>query len=145
MHLACLYGYDQVVELLLQYGANPETEDISGPTPLWNACLSRNVALILMLLNAGASIYQQNRNGLALLQDPNIHQEYRDILYEHHRNISLFNLLLGKRPVQVQTCRCRSRPAFSFVSLLITSTILRLYEVISYIDYELCFERGWGK
>ena len=53
--------------------------------------------------------------------------------------------MVGKRPVQVQTCRCRSRPAFSFVSLLINSTILRLYGVRWYIDYWLCFFKWQGK
>ena len=107
--LRVLMDIIKLLKLLLAAGVNKETPKNDG-APLHVACghpcilhvymdtikLSNsysNVALILMLLNAGASIYQQNRNGLALLQDPNIHQEYRDILYEHHRNISLFNLL----------------------------------------------------
>src|SRR3989338_7095422 len=92
--VACKAGYHQVVEVLLRYGANPETKDAFGFTLLWNACLRpHNLAMIRMLLYAGASIYCRNQIGVALLQDPSIRQEHRDILFEHHRNISLFHLL----------------------------------------------------
>ena len=92
--IACRSGHLQVVGILLAAGANLETQDEFGLNPLWNACLRpHNVPLIRMLLDVGANIYRHNQKGEALLLDPTVSQKYRDILYEHHRDISLFRLL----------------------------------------------------
>jgi hypothetical protein len=52
-----------MVKLLLEAGANIESKDNNGQTPLWWAARSSNVAMVKLLLEAGANIESKDTNG----------------------------------------------------------------------------------
>ena len=52
--LACTFGNKAVVQILLDWGANPMTRNKFGVTPLHNAAKNRDKNVIKMLLEAGA-------------------------------------------------------------------------------------------
>ena len=56
LHFACLRKKEDCVRVLLQHGADPNTVDRYGSTPLLNACYSYpiNLNIIRMLLDYGA-------------------------------------------------------------------------------------------
>ncbi|KAJ4839767.1 ADP-ribosylation factor GTPase-activating protein agd1 [Turnera subulata] len=68
LHLACLYADVGMVELLLQYGANPNVRDPKGQTPLHNCILGKRTAIAKLLLSRGADPKAVNRQGNTALQ-----------------------------------------------------------------------------
>lgn len=54
LHYACRWGYTELAELLLRYGASPNKTDVDEFTPLHEAIRSNSVELVRMLLAAGA-------------------------------------------------------------------------------------------
>ena len=59
LHNACVRGSDDLIPLLIQYGANIELHDAHGETPLFHACKWRQNECTLELLRQGASIDAQ--------------------------------------------------------------------------------------
>lgn len=55
LHVAALRGADDVVELLLEIGANPNRLTTSGTCPLQSAVYGGNAAVMKRLVDAGAS------------------------------------------------------------------------------------------
>ncbi|ETL25523.1 hypothetical protein L916_20631 [Phytophthora nicotianae] len=58
LHHACARGNDNVVELLLQYGAAPDAVDLAMQTPLHIACANSQVDCARLLLRAEPSVPQ---------------------------------------------------------------------------------------
>eukprot|EP00697_Spironema_sp_BW2_P005122 gnl/Spiro4/16908_TR9117_c0_g1_i1.p1 gnl/Spiro4/16908_TR9117_c0_g1~~gnl/Spiro4/16908_TR9117_c0_g1_i1.p1 ORF type:complete len:1272 (-),score=436.55 gnl/Spiro4/16908_TR9117_c0_g1_i1:98-3913(-) len=56
-------GWTHLCELLLQRGANPNTRNAKGNTPLWIACANKRADCIAALLNAGADPNIPNLKG----------------------------------------------------------------------------------
>jgi uncharacterized protein len=52
--LATLHGQTEAVEFLLVHGANPDTADVNGVTPLSAAMAGNHSRIIRMLKSAGA-------------------------------------------------------------------------------------------
>lgn len=51
LHLTCLYGHLECVQLLLERGANIEEEDDEGAIPLHDACAGGFTEIVQLLLN----------------------------------------------------------------------------------------------
>uniref|UniRef100_A0A1I7RHD0 ANK_REP_REGION domain-containing protein n=1 Tax=Bursaphelenchus xylophilus TaxID=6326 RepID=A0A1I7RHD0_BURXY len=66
LSLACSGGRRDVVELLLQYGANKEHRNVSDYTPLSLAASGGYVDIITLLLNAGAEINSRTGSKLGI-------------------------------------------------------------------------------
>ncbi|KRX04705.1 Ankyrin repeat-containing domain [Pseudocohnilembus persalinus] len=62
LHWAVRRNYIQIVNLLLEYGADVEHQDIAGRTPLFLAVKNENKAIIMTLLLRGASPLVENMN-----------------------------------------------------------------------------------
>lgn len=67
LHLAVTHGRDDIVELLLLYGANIAAKSDGSWTPLHNACEHGSVKVVRTLLNAGADINAKRLNGMTPL------------------------------------------------------------------------------
>ncbi|KAJ3513639.1 hypothetical protein NMY22_g14979 [Coprinellus aureogranulatus] len=67
LHEACRKGKDDVVSLLLKYGANPDIQDFNQWTPLHYACASKHAKCTEILLEAGANINAQEDDGWTAL------------------------------------------------------------------------------
>lgn len=66
LHEACNYGYKEIVELLVEKGANVNDRGGSGcngMTPLHDTCSNGHLEVIEYLLDHGASVLAQNDNG----------------------------------------------------------------------------------
>jgi ankyrin repeat protein len=64
MHYAANYKNEEVVRLLINYGANVNIQNQKGYTPISIAVLRGNKRLVVMLLEAGASLVIPSDDGL---------------------------------------------------------------------------------
>lgn len=55
-HRACEGGHENVVEMLLLFGAYTEVVDDSGWTPLWNALVIGHAGCLRLLLAEGSNV-----------------------------------------------------------------------------------------
>lgn len=67
LHLAVAHGRDDIVELLIHYGANIKARSDGKWTALHNACQQGSVKVVRMLLGAGAEINARLLNGMTPL------------------------------------------------------------------------------
>ncbi|KAL5394219.1 hypothetical protein PMIN06_009108 [Paraphaeosphaeria minitans] len=67
LHLAVAHGRDDIVELLIHYGANVKARSDGKWTALHNACQQGSVKVVRMLLGAGAEINARLLNGMTPL------------------------------------------------------------------------------
>lgn len=67
LYQAALRGFNVIVQLLLEHGAEFEVEDNSGTTPLMGASYIGNAKTAEILLSAGAQPNHRSRRGTALL------------------------------------------------------------------------------
>jgi ankyrin repeat protein/Mg2+ and Co2+ transporter CorA len=67
LHLAVAHGRDDIVELLIRYGANVKARSDGKWTALHNACQQGSVKMVRMLLGAGADINARLLNGMTPL------------------------------------------------------------------------------
>lgn len=67
LHLAVAHGRDDIVELLLMYGANVMAKSDGSWTPLHNACEQGSVKVVKTLLTAGADINVKTLAGMTPL------------------------------------------------------------------------------
>lgn len=80
LHLACYFGHDQVVALLLSQRKfrdelDVNIQNISGDTPLHKATLTNRAQIVQTLLSSGVSVFIKNCDGLMAKQlttDPHI-------------------------------------------------------------------------
>ena len=56
-------GYNDIVKLLMEHGADLNAQSSSGNTPLHYACCGGYEDVVVTLLDAGASIEETNENG----------------------------------------------------------------------------------
>ncbi|KAJ3526330.1 hypothetical protein NMY22_g10206 [Coprinellus aureogranulatus] len=63
LHKACREGHENVVSLLLKYGANLYIQNSIEWTPLYDACRNGHAKCVQLLLEAGANIKAQDRIG----------------------------------------------------------------------------------
>ncbi len=59
----CYIIMPEIIELLLQYKANPNSKDNNGQTPLATAIITKNIPSINALLNNGASVSIKDKMG----------------------------------------------------------------------------------
>ena len=86
--LACGNGHMQLVDLLLERGANVNLQDSSGVTALINAAYNGNATVVRRLLRAGAQIGQRTQNGHTA---PVLAQKYSEcarVLREHEEAVA---------------------------------------------------------
>ncbi len=63
LHIAAMYGYYSVAELLIKYGANVDAGDCNGSTPLHIASCHSVPSLVSLLVKNGADIDAGSLNG----------------------------------------------------------------------------------
>ncbi|XP_043816547.1 ADP-ribosylation factor GTPase-activating protein AGD4 isoform X6 [Manihot esculenta] len=68
LHLACHYGDEVMLELLLQFGAEVNLRDFHGRTPLHHCISKRDYAMAKFLLRRGASPTIKDGGGLSVLE-----------------------------------------------------------------------------
>jgi len=61
LHIACLYGHNSCVQILLAAGANIEVRDEDGGLPLHDACAGGYKEVVSMLIRAASSQDQLQR------------------------------------------------------------------------------------
>lgn len=61
-------GYTEMVNLLLQYGADPNLQDSIGNTPLHLAAVTSKISVVTLLLTAGTDVLSLDRHGHNPLQ-----------------------------------------------------------------------------
>jgi ankyrin repeat domain-containing protein 50 len=66
LHLATLYGRDQVARLLLLYGANLNATDINEHTALHTAARSGQLVMVPLLVHMGADVKAMSKSGTPL-------------------------------------------------------------------------------
>ena len=80
LHLATYFGHRDIVELLLQSGANADAVNDAGDTPLHKAAYTGRVEVVLLLLQYNASVQIVNGEGLKASQLAVVDGEIRSIL-----------------------------------------------------------------
>jgi len=63
LHYACSNGYESIVSILLEKGANVNEKDIDGCTPLHNACINGYGSVVSILLEKGANVNEKDKTG----------------------------------------------------------------------------------
>lgn len=61
-------GYTEIVQLLLEYGADPNQCDCEGNTPLHLATVTNRISVVTLLLKAGSDILSVDERGHNPLQ-----------------------------------------------------------------------------
>jgi ankyrin repeat protein len=64
LHHACHAGQLDIVELLLEHGADLDAPAMNGGTPLMRAIESSRIDLVQYLINRGAKMLTENRKGM---------------------------------------------------------------------------------
>ena len=100
LHIACLYGHAQIVDLLITSGASVHATDCGGSNPLHYAASRGHQNALLLMLHAGADIsaLDSDRNSALHLSAANGHEGcVKALLYyaEHvgvHLSINIGNI-----------------------------------------------------
>lgn len=64
---ACEKANEEIVELLLKFGATPRKACVQGGTPLHEAVRNKKLKICKMLINAGAKLWARNVYGIDAL------------------------------------------------------------------------------
>lgn len=64
LHKACMYGEQQIVEVLIERGAKVDVRDVGGRTPLMLAATNGHVGLLRTLLGASAAVDARTQSGM---------------------------------------------------------------------------------
>lgn len=67
LHLAARQGNFEIVEILIQAGANPNITDNEGWTPLMRAALAGNPQIVKLLISNGADVTKRNSIGESVI------------------------------------------------------------------------------
>ena len=90
IHFACYYGYDEIVRLLLHYGAYIEGKNSdAGQTPLQCACENGHEAVVRHLVTNGANVNATSNNGWSVL-----YWATRNGLFAWRKQYAIVELLL---------------------------------------------------
>uniref|UniRef100_A0A8D9AB98 Ankyrin repeat domain-containing protein 49 n=1 Tax=Cacopsylla melanoneura TaxID=428564 RepID=A0A8D9AB98_9HEMI len=102
LHRACYNGHADMVNILIQRGADIKKTTIDGWMPLHSACKWNNTECVTILLNYGADINAQTNGGLTPLHLAASHSHSRDILMIllSHPNIDPHILSKGNETAQ---------------------------------------------
>ncbi|KAL8608937.1 hypothetical protein ACOMHN_062686 [Nucella lapillus] len=63
LHFASSQGNELIVKILLDKGANPNSRDILGNTPMHLAAITGHVPVVTLLLKAGTDVQSEDKNG----------------------------------------------------------------------------------
>ena len=63
LHIACLSGNKEILEILINYGADVEWSNLDGDKPIHLASACENVEVLVTLLSAGADMMSRGANG----------------------------------------------------------------------------------
>lgn len=76
LHIACLYGHAQIVDLLITFGASVHATDFGGSNPLHYAASRGHQNALLLMLHAGTDIsaLDSDRNSALHLSAANGHE-----------------------------------------------------------------------
>lgn len=68
IHVSCYRGYTEMVQLLLEHGADPNQRDCIGNTPLHLAAVTSKISVVTLLLKAGTDVLALDKYGYNPLQ-----------------------------------------------------------------------------
>lgn len=102
LHMAAFYGYERIINLLVQNGAEVNATNEAGRTPLFNAVEADHVQAVEALLKNGADIskrYSDKRYTVLHIAALDQRYEVSEALLEGGANIKVKDAL-GKKPIQ---------------------------------------------
>ncbi|CAI6333006.1 unnamed protein product [Periconia digitata] len=102
LHLAVIHNRDDIVDLLIHYGADVTAKSDGGWTPLHNACQEGSVKTVRMLLEAGADINARVLSGSTPLHEAS-----------SAGHLEVVKLLLGR-----QDCKRAPRDSFGITPFI---------------------------
>ncbi len=87
---AAIAGKNKTAALLLEHGANPNAEDMTGGSPLHWACENNNLELAQLLLTKGANANQFNHGSQPPLVTPLLREQndLKLLLYQHQASLN---------------------------------------------------------
>jgi len=88
LHIACSYGYKEIIKILIDYGANPNLKNSQGLTPLAEMYNGYHKELIVFLINNGANVYEVDNDGNTVLHRA-IRQWNEDAIKILHHNYNI--------------------------------------------------------
>jgi ankyrin repeat protein len=89
LHITSASYSSRVVKILLQHGANPNSIDLNGNTPLHEAVFNRDIDVAKFLIDKGANVNKKNKEGNTPL----------DLSYDKYANPMIAQLLNKYRKI----------------------------------------------
>lgn len=68
MNIFIYRGFEAIVHLLLEHGADPNKRDIIGNTPLHLAAVTSKISVVTLLLKAGTNVHSLDKYGCSPLR-----------------------------------------------------------------------------
>ncbi|MFN7038022.1 MAG: ankyrin repeat domain-containing protein [Alphaproteobacteria bacterium] len=91
LHVAALYGHEQIVTLLIEAEADVNAQNYNNDTPLHKAAVWGNNKIIEQLINAGADVNKLNDQGFPPIISAIFHNKHETVklLIENHTNLKI--------------------------------------------------------
>ena len=136
--IACDVGNSNIVEMLLENGANINDTDEHGLKPLMKASIYNNTNVIELLLSKGVDIHYQNMNGATAILYASLHSQKKAIQMLIANGASIYDTF-GEAGNNVYNTTFNQELKFILRKWPITMVIIMLKELLVYsqLDYLL--------
>jgi len=96
LHVACFEGHEDLVKLLLAYGACISAQSVDGSTPLCDACAAGRLEIARLLISRGAAINPQLSSS-SPLHEATVRGSFDccQLLIDHGANLEVSDLHYG--------------------------------------------------
>lgn len=140
---AVAYGHEEISNLLLQHGADPDHKNRYGCTPLFYAAVSGNVRIVQSLIKAGARVDTLDQNG----RTPLFHAASGNSLHLmpvafHGDCLASVKLLLDHGGSAIQVDKIGQTPLFAAAGNGRESVVKLLIERNAHIEYATSSDLG---
>jgi ankyrin repeat protein len=136
--IACDVGNYNIVEMLLENGANINDTSERGLTPLMKASIYNHINVIELLLSKGVDIHEQNSNGATAILYASLHSQKDAIQLLMANGASIYDTI-GEVGNNVYNATFNQELKFILRKWPITMAIIMLKELLVYspLDYLL--------